>query len=147
MPAGYTVAEFGSLAAEDSTLLEDIGFCLKEARTPEDATCTKADKVDPVYPPVPRGEGPSRTCREPWGSRPFHDGAGLCSPRRWDPSQRLYCEGAGWRELRGKLEEIVMNHAGGPIPFDRVVFEMATKGELDAVWSRTRLCALRFVQP
>ncbi|CAE7463581.1 unnamed protein product, partial [Symbiodinium pilosum] len=36
---------------------------------------------------------------------------------------------AGWRELRGKLEEIVVNHAGGPIPFDRVVFEMATKGE------------------
>ena len=90
--AGYTVAELGSLAVEDSALLEDIGFCLKEARTPDDAVCAKADKVDPVYPPVPGGEGPSRICREPW-------------------------------------EEIVTNHAGGPIPFDRVVFEMATKGE------------------
>ena len=127
--AGYTVAELGSLAVRDIALLEDMGFCLREARTPEAATCTRADKVDPVHPPVTGGEGPSRICREPWGSRPFHDGAGLCSPGRWDPSQRLYCEGAGWSELRAKLEEIVMGHAGGPIPFDRVVFEMATKGE------------------
>ena len=82
MLAGYTVAELGSLAARDSTtLLEDMGFCLKETRTPEAA----------------------RTL----GS----------------------FAGAGWRELRAKLEEIVMGHAGGPIPFDRVVFEMATKGE------------------
>ena len=62
------MAELASLAARDSTLLEDMGFCLREAQTPEDATCTRADKVDPVYPPVPGGEGPSRICRETLGS-------------------------------------------------------------------------------
>ena len=66
----------------------ELGSLLKETRTPDDAVCAKADKVDPVYPPVPGGEGPSRICREPW-KQTFHDGAGLCSPGRWDPSQAL----------------------------------------------------------
>ncbi|CAE7367520.1 unnamed protein product, partial [Symbiodinium pilosum] len=103
--AGYTVAELGSLSAGDCSLLQGVGFCLSETRTSAAVVFPQVVEVDPTHPPVPGGEG------------------------RWDPSHRLYCEGAGWRELRTKLEEIVMNHAGGPILFDRVVFEMATKGE------------------
>ena len=123
------MAELGSLAVEDSTLLEDIGFCLTEARTPENAICARADKVDPVYPPVLGSEGHREFVGSPGKADLSMMGPGYASQESWGPSQRLYCEEAGWRGLRGKLEEIVMNHAGGPIPFDRVVFEMATKGE------------------
>ena len=54
--------------------------------------------------------------------------AGLCSAGRWDPSQRQCCDRAGW----GKLSEAGGGRDGpcrGPIRFDRVVFEMATRGE------------------
>ena len=33
----------------------------------------------------------------------FHDGGGLCSPRRWPHDRRVLAEGDSWTWLRGRL--------------------------------------------
>ncbi|CAE7172795.1 unnamed protein product, partial [Symbiodinium necroappetens] len=123
--AGYTVAGLENLETGDKKLLRSRGFAL-------DASPAKPVEpdVDPTWPPVPGGEGPARLCQEPWGSKPFHDGAGLCSPGRWDPQRRKYCCEPGWDKLRRRLEDIILDHAGGEAQLDRAPFEMAAKGEL-----------------
>ena len=72
-----------------------------------------------------RRKGAGKSVSGAVGERPFHDGAGLCSPGRWDPDFLTYCLSDGWDELRGKLEEILVEHAGGPEKLDRTPFEMA----------------------
>ena len=123
--AGYTVAGLENLEAGDKKLLRSRGFALEASP----AKPMEPD-VDPTWPPVPGGEGPARICQEPWGSKPFHDGAGLCSPGRWDPQRRKYCCEPGWDKLRRRLEVIILDHAGGEAQLDRAPFEMAAKGEL-----------------
>ena len=123
--AGYTIAGVENLGVEDRGLLRSRGFALDP--TPGK---TREPEMDATWPPVPGGEGPARVCREPWGSKPFHDGAGLCSPGRWDPARRKYCCAEGWEDLRLKLDNILLEHAGGDVQMDRAPFEMAAKGEL-----------------
>ena len=128
--AGYTVAELGSLSA--GGLFIAAGCWLLSLGDSNFSCCGLSSGLS-------RSTRHIRQCLEVralresvvslGGAGLFMMGRGYALPGRWDPSHRLYCEGAGWRELRTKLEEIVMNHAGGPILFDRVVFEMATKGE------------------
>ena len=122
--AGYTVARAESLSGRDKDVLRERGFILGS-----DGSRRQEPDLDPTWPPTPGGRGPARVCQEPWGNRPFHDGAGLCSPGRWDPEFRTYCSSDGWDKLRGKLEEILVEHAGGPEKLDRTPFEMAAKGE------------------
>ena len=54
--------------------------------------------------------------------REFHDGAGLCSPGRWHPSNRHPCGSSLARDLRAALEGLLRkkfsNHA-------RLVFQLA----------------------
>ena len=122
--AGYTVARAESLSSRDKDILTERGFTLDPGGSRQ-----QEPYLDPTWPPTPGGSGPARVCQEPWGCRPCHDGAGLCSPGRWDPEHRIYCSGDGWEDLRRRLEEILVEHAGGPDKLDRVPFEMAAKGE------------------
>ena len=122
--AGYTVARAESLSGRDKDVLRERRFILGS-----DGSRRQEPDLDPTWPPTPGGRGPARVCQEPWGNRPFHDGAGLCSPGRWDPEFRTYCSSEGWDKLRGKLEEILVEQAGGPEKLDRTPFEMAAKGE------------------
>ena len=129
--AGYTVAGLENLGAGDRKLLWSRGFTLGTA--PEKSL---EPEVDPTWPPIPGGGGPARLCREPWGSKPFHDGAGLCSPGRWDPQQRKYCNAPGWEELRRRLEDIILDHAGGKPSWTGFPSRWPQRGSLDVGWSR-----------
>ena len=84
--AGYTVARAESLSGKDKDTLRERGFTLDSG-----GSRRQEPDLDPTWPPTPGGRGPARVCQEPWGCRPFHDGAGLCSPGRWDPDLRTYC--------------------------------------------------------
>jgi hypothetical protein len=65
----------------------------------------------PIHHPPPGstkgGRGPPRRvlCLNKWHD--FHDGAGLCSPGRWDKQHRVFPEGRRWEILREEIQSIV----------------------------------------
>jgi hypothetical protein len=76
-------------------------------------------------PPVPGGRGPPRACRAPGKTLPYHDGAGLASPGRWDLEHRFFPESADWGKLRRVMEDLAMKSCGEAGGIDRLCFKMA----------------------
>ncbi|CAJ1376433.1 unnamed protein product [Effrenium voratum] len=67
-----------------------------------------------------------RRCRAPGNFRPYHDGAGLCSPGRCDLADRRW---ADIPPLRDELEGCVYRAVGGRENLELEAFHMAIKGE------------------
>ena len=75
-----------------------------------------ADTSDEEEPGIPRpklrpaGRGPPLTAR--WGGkvRELHDGAGLCSPGRWKPKDRIVPEWKGLQTLRDRWLSLISTH-------------------------------------
>ena len=67
----------------------------------------KADETDIFRP----GDGPPRHCTMLSKTSPFHDGAGLLSPGRWNPENRIY-PGKEFENLRSGLLDYALNHFG-----------------------------------
>ena len=72
----------------------------EENETPRETAEELADTFPICQPEGSRflgGFGPPRVCDLPGGLRDFHDGGGLCSPRRWPPDRR------NWRMVTAGL--------------------------------------------
>ena len=57
---------------------------------------------EPEGPRVLGGVGLPRYCQQLGGHKDYHDGGGLCSPRRWKPENRSLASGPSWDWLREK---------------------------------------------
>ena len=75
------------------------------------------------------GHGEPRMCEVPGKTKPFHDGAGLASPGRWDIEKRIWNTDKFWCNLRAETLRVVMEHLRDPKELDMSCFEMAAKGE------------------
>ncbi|CAE8681799.1 unnamed protein product, partial [Polarella glacialis] len=77
------------------------------------------------------GRGPPRSTSVLGKERPYHDGAGLTSPGRWDQEKRVFPEGSHWDILRDGLEALLLGLAGDGCP---------SKGEAWIQRLAARLC-------
>eukprot|EP00435_Cladocopium_sp_Y103_P030315 s433_g7.t1 len=85
--------------------------------------------VDPMKPLFPGGDGPPRSCTWKGYQTPFHDGGGLSSPGRWQRGKRRFPMSKEWRSMRRKLEEKVVEYAGGPVELEKEFFRMTKGGD------------------
>ena len=79
----------------------------------------------------PAGKGPPRSCELVEGTVGYHDGAGLCSPGRWDHNARIL---PSWSTLRIDFAIAVEQSMGGAGALERRAFELAVgkaKGDPD----------------
>eukprot|EP00435_Cladocopium_sp_Y103_P063578 s369_g25.t1 len=84
--------------------------------------------VDPMRPLFPGGDGPPRSCTWKGYQTPFHDGGGLSSPGRWRRDKRKFPSTEEWRSTRRKLEQKVVEHAGGLAEVEKEFFKMTRGG-------------------
>ncbi|CAE7774470.1 unnamed protein product, partial [Symbiodinium microadriaticum] len=104
--AGYTIAGVENLGVEDRGLLRSRGFAL-------DPTPGKPGSL--------RWTPPGLRFLEEKGRPEYAGNLGEASPSMM---------GRGWEDLRLKLDDILLEHAGGDAQLDRAPFEMEAKGEL-----------------
>ena len=79
------------------------------------------------------GKGPPRTCERIEGPAGYHDGAGLASPGRWGPEERIFPE---WGQLRTELGEAIVKELGGWPAAERLPFAVAVQRHRPAASTR-----------
>lgn len=123
---GNTVSEVdaaGNTASQDGSR-----GTVQRCSTSEQSNAGKPAGGDKQQAPGEDASPPSRTrlCRTVGKYKPFHDGAGLCSPGRMDLEDRKW---ADIGELRERLERRVSEVVGGDDKIHLEAFHMAVRGE------------------
>ena len=117
-----------------SVALSDLGVCAGGQSPPctlppRKKACVLLDTPEPRTREVSManywigGVGTPRTTYALGKPRPFHDGAGLTSPGRWDKETRVFPKGAQWDSLRKSLEQELHRTFGDHLP--RLPFRFA----------------------
>ena len=137
-PTGSAITEkhdSGSPRASSAVEL-DVPFSSPVASFPpgtgggDEPTSDEDFEGEPLCRSCPGGEGSPLSATIAGKNKPFTDGAGLCSPGRWPPEQRLV-PGQWAQAFRDKLFLLLSAAVKDP---QRLVFELATGKHKESPW-------------